>query len=135
MGHLNRDVRPAQLVPDRFCCQMAKCVVPRIPCPDLEAPYAVGVGRLDLVLEGFFLYLRVCLSAQVRWMRTNQMAGDDVDLPGSRKMVDEDQEEEDKDSILGHLQNLQNMDLGLHQEKARATFSEIKQAVADRSAL
>lgn len=63
-----------------------------------------------------------------------QMAGDDVDLPEDlRKMVDEDQEEEeDKDSILGQLQNLQNMDLDTIKEKAQATFTEIKQTAEQK---
>ncbi|XP_012874381.1 PREDICTED: complexin-4 [Dipodomys ordii] len=63
-----------------------------------------------------------------------QLAGDDVDLPEDlRKMVDEDQEEEeDKDSILGQLQNLQNMDLDTIKEKAQATFTEIKQSAEQK---
>ncbi|XP_004683996.1 PREDICTED: complexin-4 [Condylura cristata] len=63
-----------------------------------------------------------------------QMAGGDVDLPEDlRKMVDEDQEEEeDKDSILGQLQNLQNMDLDTIKEKAQATFTEIKQSAEQK---
>ncbi|KAG8504538.1 Complexin-4 [Galemys pyrenaicus] len=63
-----------------------------------------------------------------------QMAGDDVDLPEDlRKMVDEDQEEEeDKDSILGQLQNLQNMDLDSIKEKAQAAFTEVKQSAEQR---
>ncbi|CAK7306326.1 CPLX4 [Vulpes lagopus] len=66
-----------------------------------------------------------------------QMAGDDVDLPEDlRKMVDEDQEEEeDKDSILGHLQNLQNMDLDTIKEKAQATFTEMKQTAEQKCAV
>ncbi|XP_037365598.1 complexin-4 [Talpa occidentalis] len=63
-----------------------------------------------------------------------QMAGDDVDLPEDlRKMVAEDQEEEeDKASILGQLQNLQNMDLDTIKEKAQATFTEIKQSAEQK---
>lgn len=63
-----------------------------------------------------------------------QMAGDDVDLPEDlRKMVDEDhEEEEDKDSILGQLQNLQNMDLDTIKEKAQATITEIKQTAEQK---
>ncbi|XP_043836583.1 complexin-4 [Dromiciops gliroides] len=63
-----------------------------------------------------------------------QMAGDDVDVPEDlRKMVDEDQEEEEeKDSILGQLQNLQNMDLDTIKEKAQATFTEIKQTAEQK---
>ncbi|XP_004447244.1 complexin-4 [Dasypus novemcinctus] len=66
-----------------------------------------------------------------------QMAGDDVDLPEDlRKMVDEDQEEEeDKDSILGQLQNLQNIDLDTIKEKAQATITEIKQTAEQKCSL
>lgn len=62
------------------------------------------------------------------------MAGDDVDLPEDlQKMVAEDQvEEEDKDSILGQLQNIQNMDMDAIKEKAQATFTEIKQAAEQK---
>lgn len=56
------------------------------------------------------------------------MAGDDVDVPEELlKMVDEDAtEEEDKDSILGGIQNLQNMDMDQLKEKASATVTEMK---------
>ncbi|XP_062984758.1 complexin-4 [Elgaria multicarinata webbii] len=63
-----------------------------------------------------------------------QMAGDDVDLPEDlQKMVADDQvEEEDKDSILGQLQNIQNMDMDAIKEKAQATFTDIKQAAEQK---
>ncbi|KAF1581311.1 UNVERIFIED_CONTAM: Complexin-4, partial [Eudyptes pachyrhynchus] len=63
-----------------------------------------------------------------------QMAGDDVGLPEDlQKMVAEDQvEEEDKDSILGQLQNIQNMDMDAIKEKAQATFTEMKQAAEQK---
>ncbi|OCU02636.1 hypothetical protein XELAEV_18008400mg [Xenopus laevis] len=66
-----------------------------------------------------------------------QMAGDDVDLPEDlQKMVAEDQdEEEEKSSILGQIQNLQNMDMDTIKEKATATFTEMKQAAEDKCAL
>ena len=117
---------------------MAKCVVPRIPCQQTSSSLLRSGSVGWLVLEGFFLYLRVCLSAQSEMDENQiQMAGDDVDLPEDlRKMVDEDQEEEeDKDSILGHLQNLQNMDLDAIKEKAQATFSEIKQTAEQKCAV
>ena len=57
-----------------------------------------------------------------------EMAGDDVDVPEELlKMVDEDAtEEEGKDSILGQMQNLQNMDMDQLKEKASATVTELK---------
>ncbi|XP_024237057.1 complexin-4-like, partial [Oncorhynchus tshawytscha] len=55
------------------------------------------------------------------------MAEDDVDLPKELlKMVDEDASgEEDKDSILGGIQNLQNQ-LEQLKEKASTTMTEMK---------
>ncbi|MGH0165611.1 UNVERIFIED_CONTAM: hypothetical protein FKN15_049275 [Acipenser sinensis] len=63
-----------------------------------------------------------------------QMAGDDVDIPEElRRMVDEDTvEEEEKDSILGQIQNIQNMDMDTIKEKAQATFSEMKEAAEQK---
>ncbi|KAJ1210560.1 hypothetical protein NDU88_005923 [Pleurodeles waltl] len=63
-----------------------------------------------------------------------QMAGDDVDLPEElQKMVAEDQdEEEDKNSIFGHLQHIQDMDLDTIKEKAQTTFTEMKQAAENK---
>ncbi|XP_063770057.1 complexin-4 [Pseudophryne corroboree] len=66
-----------------------------------------------------------------------QMAGDDVELPEDlQKMVVEDQdEEEEKNSIMGHFQNIQNMDIDTIKEKATTTFTEIKQAAEDKCQL
>ncbi|OCT98815.1 complexin-4 [Xenopus laevis] len=66
-----------------------------------------------------------------------QMAGDDIDLPEDlQKMVAEDQdEEEEKSSILGQIQNIQNMDMDTIKEKATATFTEIKQTAEEKCAL
>ncbi|MEE6457935.1 hypothetical protein FKM82_000109 [Ascaphus truei] len=63
-----------------------------------------------------------------------QMAGDDVELPVDlQKMVAEDRdEEEERDSIFGHIQNIQNMNMDTIKEKATATFTEIKQAAEDK---
>ncbi|XP_006005843.1 complexin-4a [Latimeria chalumnae] len=63
-----------------------------------------------------------------------QLAGDDVELPDDlRKMVTEDQdEEEEKDSFMGHIQSIQNMDIDTIKEKAQATFTEIKQAAEEK---
>ncbi|XP_060709542.1 complexin-4a [Hemiscyllium ocellatum] len=63
-----------------------------------------------------------------------QMAREDVELPEElRKMVNEDQEEEDdKDSFIGQIHSLQNMDADQIKEKAQATFSEIKQAAEQK---
>ncbi|XP_070592503.1 complexin-4 [Erythrolamprus reginae] len=63
-----------------------------------------------------------------------QMAGDDVDLPEDlQKMVAEDQEEEqDKDTLLGQLQNIQNMDVDAIKEKVQATFTDIKQSAEQK---
>ncbi|KAL2099638.1 hypothetical protein ACEWY4_004032 [Coilia grayii] len=78
--------------------------------------------------------LRVCLRDKYRLPKSEQdenmlqMAGDDVDVPEELlKMVDEDAtEEEEKDSIMGQFQNIQNMDMDQIKEKATATFTEMK---------
>ncbi|XP_044148590.1 complexin-4 isoform X2 [Bufo gargarizans] len=66
-----------------------------------------------------------------------QMAGDDIDLPEDlQKMVAEDEdEEEEKSSIFGHIQNIQNMDVDTLKEKATATFTEMKQAAEEKCSL
>ncbi|XP_034298331.1 complexin-4 [Pantherophis guttatus] len=63
-----------------------------------------------------------------------QLGGDDVDLPDDlQKMVAEDQEEEeDKDTLLGQLQNIQNMDVDAIKEKVQATFTDIKQSAEQK---
>ncbi|KAK9408632.1 CPLX4: Complexin 4 [Crotalus adamanteus] len=63
-----------------------------------------------------------------------QLGGDDVDLPEDlQKMVAEDQEEEeDKDTFLGQLQNIQNMDMDAIKEKVQATFTDIKQSAEQK---
>uniref|UniRef100_A0A4W5QN06 Complexin 4b n=1 Tax=Hucho hucho TaxID=62062 RepID=A0A4W5QN06_9TELE len=61
-----------------------------------------------------------------------ELAGDDIDVPKELlKMVDEDTtEEEEKDSILGQIQNLQNMDQ--IKEKASATMVEMKSKAEEK---
>ncbi|KAI7795970.1 complexin-4a [Triplophysa rosa] len=84
--------------------------------------------------------LRVCLRDKYRLPKSEQddnmiqMAGDDVDVPEELlKMVDEDAtEEEEKDSILGQMQNLQNMDMDQIKEKASATLTEIKSKTEEK---
>lgn len=64
---------------------------------------------------------------------TVQMAGDDIDLPEElAKMVEEDEEEEINDSLLG---NLQNMDMDALKMKAQATMTEVKQAAGEKCAV
>ncbi|XP_062404226.1 complexin-3a isoform X2 [Sardina pilchardus] len=57
-----------------------------------------------------------------------QAAGDDVALPTElAKMIAEDnQEEEQKQSVLGQLTSLQNMDLDQLKDKAQATVDDLK---------
>ncbi|XP_067280161.1 complexin-4a [Pseudorasbora parva] len=84
--------------------------------------------------------LRVCLRDKYRLPKSEQddnllqMAGDDVDVPDELlKMVDEDAtEEEEKDSILGQMQNLQNMDMDQLKEKASATLTEMKSKAEEK---
>ncbi|XP_029435300.1 complexin-4 [Rhinatrema bivittatum] len=84
--------------------------------------------------------LRVHLREKYRLRRSEddenqiQMAGDDIDLPEDlQKMVADDQlEEEEKDSFLGHLQDIQNMSVDTLKEKAQATFISIKQTAEEK---
>ncbi|KAM6979674.1 complexin-3b [Aplochiton taeniatus] len=59
-----------------------------------------------------------------------QQAGDDVQLPTElAKMIAEDnQEEESKQSVLGQLTNIQNVDLDHLKDKAQATLEDLKQS-------
>ncbi|KAG9341930.1 hypothetical protein AGOR_G00004240 [Albula goreensis] len=59
-----------------------------------------------------------------------QQAGDDVELPTElAKMIAEDnQEEEKKQSIIGQLSNIQNVDLDQLKDKAQATLEDLKQS-------
>ncbi|KAJ8249034.1 hypothetical protein GJAV_G00230460 [Gymnothorax javanicus] len=59
-----------------------------------------------------------------------QLAGDDVELPTElAKMIAEDnQEEEKKQSIIGQLTNIQNVDLDQLKDKAQSTLEDLKQS-------
>ncbi|XP_055049145.1 complexin-3a [Misgurnus anguillicaudatus] len=59
-----------------------------------------------------------------------QAAGDDVELPTElAKMIAEDnQEEESKQSVLGQLTNIQNIDIDQIKEKAQSTLEDLKQS-------
>ncbi|KAK1157881.1 complexin-3-like isoform X1 [Acipenser oxyrinchus oxyrinchus] len=58
-----------------------------------------------------------------------QLAGDEVELPKElAKMIAEDNEEEEvKDSVIGQLASIQNLDLDSLKDKAQATIEELKQ--------
>ncbi|XP_056334529.1 complexin-3b [Danio aesculapii] len=57
-----------------------------------------------------------------------QAARDDVELPTElAKMIAQDnQEEEQKQSVLGQLTNIQNVDMGHLKDKAQATLEDLK---------
>ncbi|XP_059403623.1 complexin-4b [Carassius carassius] len=85
--------------------------------------------------------LRTCLRDKYRLPKSEQdeimiqQAGDDIDVPEEMiKMVDGEapQEEEEKESIMGQMQNLQNMDMGQLKEKAQATFVEMKSKAEEK---
>ncbi|XP_051829951.1 complexin-3 [Sminthopsis crassicaudata] len=59
-----------------------------------------------------------------------QMAGGDVELPKElAKMIEEDnEEEEEKASVIGQLTSIPNLDLGSIKDKAQATLGELKQS-------
>lgn len=81
-----------------------------------------------------FLFLFYFLSQSELDDTQIQLGGDEVDLPEDlQKMVAEDQEEEeDKDTLLGQLQNIQNMDMDAIKEKVQATFTDIKQSAEQK---
>ncbi|KAK7913524.1 hypothetical protein WMY93_013735 [Mugilogobius chulae] len=57
-----------------------------------------------------------------------QQAGDDIELPQElAKMIAEDnQEETHKQSVLGQLSNIQNVDIDQLKDKAQATLEDLK---------
>ncbi|XP_027713580.1 complexin-3 [Vombatus ursinus] len=59
-----------------------------------------------------------------------QMAGGDVELPKElAKMIEEDnEEEEEKASVIGQLASIPNLDLSSIKDKAQATLGELKQS-------
>ncbi|KAK9952369.1 hypothetical protein ABG768_018212 [Culter alburnus] len=59
-----------------------------------------------------------------------QAAADDVELPTElAKMIAEDnQEEEQKQSVLGQLTNIQNVDIDQIKEKAQSALEDIRQS-------
>lgn len=58
-----------------------------------------------------------------------QVAGGDVELPKElAKMIEQDNvEEAEKDSLMGQLSNIQNLDLDSLKGKAQATLEDFKQ--------
>ncbi|XP_006126334.1 complexin-3 [Pelodiscus sinensis] len=59
-----------------------------------------------------------------------QLAGGDVELPKElAKMIEQDnEEEEEKDSVIGQLTNIQSLDLDSLKDKAQATLEDLKQS-------
>ncbi|KAG6925655.1 complexin 3 [Chelydra serpentina] len=59
-----------------------------------------------------------------------QLAGGDVELPKElAKMIEQDnEEEEEKDSVIGQLTSIQNLDLDSLKDKAQATLEDLKQS-------
>ncbi|XP_012696993.1 complexin-3a [Clupea harengus] len=57
-----------------------------------------------------------------------QQAGDDVELPTelAQMIAQDNQEEEQKQSVLGQLTRLQNMDLDQLKDKAQTTVEDLK---------
>lgn len=76
--------------------------------------------------------LRVCVRVCPPQNETDetqiQQAGDDVVLPTElAKMIAEDnQEEAHKQSVLGQLSNIQNVDIDHLKDKAQATLEDLK---------
>ncbi|POI23419.1 hypothetical protein CIB84_012833 [Bambusicola thoracicus] len=59
-----------------------------------------------------------------------QLVGGDVELPKElAKMIEHDnEEEEEKNSVIGQLSNIQNLDLDSLKDKASATLEDLKQS-------
>ncbi|XP_067264007.1 complexin-4b [Chanodichthys erythropterus] len=84
--------------------------------------------------------LRTCLRDKYRLPKSEQdeimiqQAGDDIDVPEELiKMVDgEAPVEEEEESIMGQMKNIQNMDMGQIKEKAQATFVEMKSKAEEK---
>ncbi|XP_024066069.1 complexin-3 [Terrapene carolina triunguis] len=59
-----------------------------------------------------------------------QLAGGDVELPKElAKMIEQDnEEEEEKDSVIGQLTSIPNLDLDSLKDKAQATLEDLKQS-------
>ncbi|GAB1301820.1 Complexin-4 [Apodemus speciosus] len=114
------------------------------PQGQIQASKGLGRDGSAMTLIGDELTELECQTAKedggmrVKWTRHKiQLAGDDVDLPEDlRKMVDEDQdEEEEKDSILGQLQNLQNTWTWIPLKKRRKPPSQKSSSQQNRSVL
>ncbi|MCI4380224.1 hypothetical protein PGIGA_G00237330 [Pangasianodon gigas] len=58
-----------------------------------------------------------------------QAAGKDVELPSelAKMIVEDNQEEEHKQSVLGQLSSLQDVDIDQLKEKAQATLGDLKE--------
>lgn len=87
--------------------------------------------HLSFFAGGLYVTLCVCVivSCQNELDETQiQQAGDDVVLPTElAKMIAEDgQEEAHKQSVLGQLSNLQNVDMDQLKDKAQATLEDLK---------
>ncbi|XP_009884996.1 PREDICTED: complexin-3 [Charadrius vociferus] len=59
-----------------------------------------------------------------------QLVGGDVELPKElAKMIEQDnEEEEEKNSVISQLSNIQNLDLDSLKDKASATLEDLKQS-------
>ncbi|XP_077173972.1 complexin-3 [Paroedura picta] len=59
-----------------------------------------------------------------------QVVGGDVELPKElAKMIEQDnEEEEERDSVIGQLTNIQTLDLDSLKDKAQATLDDLKQS-------
>ncbi|XP_015276472.1 PREDICTED: complexin-3 [Gekko japonicus] len=59
-----------------------------------------------------------------------QLVGGDVELPKElAKMIEQDnEEEEERDSVIGQLTNIQTLDLDSLKDKAQATLDDLKQS-------
>lgn len=83
---------------------------------------------MPVLLDVRISFLRVCPPQNETDETQIQQAGDDVVLPTElAKMIAEDnQEETHKQSVLGQLSNIQNVDIDQLKDKAQATLEDLK---------
>ncbi len=94
----------------------------------------MGSGYIILTYMSKEVWHAVCFSQSEQDEIMIQQAGDDIDVPEDMiKMVDgEAPEEEEKESIMGQMQN---MDMGQLKEKAQATLVEMKSKAEEKCTL
>lgn len=89
--------------------------------------FLVGPGGHGYI-QIYIIFVHLCPPQNEMDETQIQQAGDDVVLPTElAKMIAEDNEEEaHKQSVLGQLSNIQNVDIDQLKDKAQATLEDLK---------